>query len=47
MLFAWFLLIWPAATAADEDDDLYLQLFAANLSLFSAVCYYLLLLAAV
>ena len=47
MLFVWFLLIWPAATAADDDDDEYLQFFAADLSLFSAVCYYLLLFAAV
>ena len=47
MLFAWFLLIWPAATAAAADDDQYLRLFAADLSLFSTVCYYLLLFAAV
>ena len=47
MLFAWFLLIWPAATADDDDDDQYLRLFAADLSLFSIVCYYLLLFAAV
>ena len=49
MLFARFFLIWPAATAAAgaADDDQYLRLFAADLSLFSTVCYYLLLFAAV
>ena len=47
MLFAWILLIWPAATAAAAADDQYLRLFAADLSLFTTVCYYLLLFAAV